>query len=172
MDDFSEISKPTRFLVLVLGPAGAGVNVLETGRAIGTLFTDQLFCKLTAYKATSKAALLRGLKTYLQEMTVLPPSAWDAKTRLEPPKNPPSLETRLVNRVAFRQKENNEDEKEIEEEMNEENMLLSKKDATHGDDEGLVFTGRLFGGLMDDIKRKAPWYISDFTDALNIQVSF
>jgi hypothetical protein len=28
---------------------------------------------------------------------------------------------------------------------------------------------RLFGGLMMDIRRKAPWYRSDFTDAFNLQ---
>lgn len=28
---------------------------------------------------------------------------------------------------------------------------------------------RLFGGLVKDIRRKAPWYWSDFYDALNIQ---
>ena len=52
----------------------------------------------------------------------------------------------------------------------EENLLKTKNDAGHDDEEGLQFTGRLFGGLMDDIRRKAPWYLSDFTDALNIQV--
>ncbi len=38
-----------------------------------------------------------------------------------------------------------------------------------GPDPTLQFTGRFGGGLMDDIKRKAPWYLSDFTDALNFQ---
>ena len=28
---------------------------------------------------------------------------------------------------------------------------------------------RLFGGLIADIKRKVPWYPSDFKDALHIQ---
>lgn len=28
---------------------------------------------------------------------------------------------------------------------------------------------RLFGGLVNDIRRKAPWYWSDFYDALNVQ---
>ena len=39
-----------------------------------------------------------------------------------------------------------------------------------GEDESLQFTGRLFGGLMADIRRKLPWYVSDFTDAFHIQV--
>uniref|UniRef100_A0A0L8G4E9 Anion exchange protein n=1 Tax=Octopus bimaculoides TaxID=37653 RepID=A0A0L8G4E9_OCTBM len=37
------------------------------------------------------------------------------------------------------------------------------------DDETLIRTGRLFGGLISDVKRKAPFYLSDFTDALHVQ---
>lgn len=31
-------------------------------------------------------------------------------------------------------------------------------------------TCRIFGGLISDIKRKLPWYGSDFKDALHLQV--
>ena len=34
---------------------------------------------------------------------------------------------------------------------------------------GLVRSGRIFGGLIDDIKRKKPFYISDFLHALHPQ---
>ena len=34
---------------------------------------------------------------------------------------------------------------------------------------GLVRTGRLFGGLINDIKRKSPHYLSDFKDGLHSQ---
>ncbi|VDP90723.1 unnamed protein product [Echinostoma caproni] len=39
----------------------------------------------------------------------------------------------------------------------------------HGNDPALQRTGRLFGGLILDIKRRAPHYLSDFTDALHVQ---
>ncbi|KAF6780056.1 hypothetical protein AHF37_00520 [Paragonimus kellicotti] len=39
----------------------------------------------------------------------------------------------------------------------------------HGLDPSLQRTGRLFGGLVKDIKRRAPFYLSDFTDALHVQ---
>ena len=35
---------------------------------------------------------------------------------------------------------------------------------------GLVRTGRLFGGLIDDFKRKRPHYLSDFTDGFHPQI--
>ena len=47
-------------------------------------------------------------------------------------------------------------------------FLKEKKEAE--EDDSLKFTGRLFGGLMADIRRKLPWYASDFTDAFHIQV--
>ena len=28
---------------------------------------------------------------------------------------------------------------------------------------------RFFGGLIDDVKRKAPWYLTDFVDGFNLQ---
>ena len=34
---------------------------------------------------------------------------------------------------------------------------------------GLVRSGRMFGGLIDDIKRKKPFYVSDFLHALHPQ---
>ena len=33
----------------------------------------------------------------------------------------------------------------------------------------IIYFFRFCGGLIDDIKRKAPWYLSDFTDGLNFQ---
>ncbi|VDO46005.1 unnamed protein product [Haemonchus placei] len=49
------------------------------------------------------------------------------------------------------------------------NKLLSVYLPGHGSDPALKRTGRLFGGLILDIKRKAPHFISDFTDAFNLQ---
>lgn len=37
--------------------------------------------------------------------------------------------------------------------------------------EGLEWTGRLFGGITDDIRRKAPHYLSDFKDGLHSNVA-
>ena len=37
---------------------------------------------------------------------------------------------------------------------------------------GLVRTSRLFGGLLNDLKRKKPFYISDFLHGLHPQVFF
>src|SRR5688572_6673386 len=39
------------------------------------------------------------------------------------------------------------------------------------DNEGLQWTGRLFGGITDDIKRRAPHYRSDFKDGFHSKVA-
>ena len=46
---------------------------------------------------------------------------------------------------------------------------MAFEDQSHGTDEALMRTGRLFGGLIADIKRKAKFFASDFRDALHMQ---
>lgn len=55
--------------------------------------------------------------------------------------------------------------------MHQQNILFQEveEEDSHTSDPALKRTGRLFGGLILDIKRKAPWYLSDFTDSLNLQ---
>ena len=59
-----------------------------------------------------------------------------------------------------------------------EKELLEHEDDIIDDDRrnreasGLVRTGRLCGGLINDIKRKTPHYISDFTDGFHSQFIF
>ena len=115
-----------RFLVVILSPAGAASGSLQLGRAVGSLFTDQIFCQATAYKANTRPDLLRGLETSFREMTVLPPAAWDPTIRLEPPKNPPTLESRLANRIAIKEQQNEYDEESgnIEDDM--EDFMMKK----------------------------------------------
>ena len=74
LEDFCEIKKPTRFLVIILGPAGNSKQLVSLGRAVGSLMSDQLFCQLTAYKASNTEQLLSGVELFMSEMTVMPPS--------------------------------------------------------------------------------------------------
>jgi hypothetical protein len=47
--------------------------------------------------------------------------------------------------------------------------LLFVEEDGHANDPALKRTGKLCGGLLADIKRKLPWYASDYKDALNMQ---
>ena len=88
--------------------------------------------------------------------------------RMDPPKTIQSPHVRMINRAEIkeRRKKDNEDDDDDDE---VEEQLFQKEDTDHSEDDSLQFTGRLFGGLIADVKRKLPWFVSDFKDALSIQ---
>ncbi|XP_017048847.1 sodium bicarbonate cotransporter 3 isoform X2 [Drosophila ficusphila] len=151
LGDLTEVPVPTRFVFILLGPPGSQSNFHEIGRAMATLMSDEIFHEV-AYRARKRDHLLSGVDEFLDAVTVLPPGEWDPTIRIEPPAAIPSQEVRK--RPPELPKEE-VDEEEEEARLREEN--------------GLSRTGRLFGGLINDIKRKAPWYLSDYKDSLSMQ---
>ncbi|XP_016963658.1 sodium bicarbonate cotransporter 3 isoform X21 [Drosophila biarmipes] len=151
LGDLTEVPVPTRFVFILLGPPGSQSNFHEIGRAMATLMSDEIFHEV-AYRARKRDHLLSGVDEFLDAVTVLPPGEWDPTIRIEPPAAIPSQEVRK--RPPEMAKEE-VDEEEEEARLREEN--------------GLSRTGRLFGGLINDIKRKAPWYLSDYKDSLSMQ---
>ncbi|XP_011640845.1 sodium bicarbonate cotransporter 3 isoform X13 [Pogonomyrmex barbatus] len=151
MGDLTEVPVPTRFIFVLLGPMGGISGFHEIGRAMATLMSDEVFHDV-AYKAKNRNHLLAGIDEFLDAVTVLPPGEWDPAIRIEPPAAIPSQEVRK------RPKE--EKPKEEFEEADEQKLR---------EESGLSRSGRLFGGLINDIKRKAPFYLSDFKDALALQ---
>nr|XP_023663392.1 sodium bicarbonate cotransporter 3-like isoform X2 [Paramormyrops kingsleyae] len=148
----TEVPVPTRFLFLLLGPFGKGSQYHEIGRSIATLMTDEIFHDV-AYKAKDRNDLLSGIDEFLDQVTVLPPGEWDPKIRIEPPKNVPSQEKRKMPPLPNGLVGASEAEKEVE----------------HHTGPELQRTGRVFGGLVRDVKRKTPFYWSDLRDALSLQ---
>ncbi|KAK6471159.1 electroneutral sodium bicarbonate exchanger 1 [Huso huso] len=147
----TEVPIPTRFLFILLGPNGKAQQYHEIGRSMATIMTDEIFHDV-AYKAKDRRDLLAGVDEFLDQVTVLPPGEWDPSIRIEPPKNVPSQEKRKMPGVP--------------------NGTISLADPEpHGEHSGpeLQRTGRLFGGLFLDVKRKAPFYWSDYRDSLNLQ---
>ncbi|KAK7933387.1 hypothetical protein WMY93_004283 [Mugilogobius chulae] len=151
------------FLFILLGPQGKAKSYNEIGRAIATLMVDDLFSDV-AYKARDREDLIAGIDEFLDEVIVLPPGEWDPKIRIEPPKKVPSADKRKsvyslnelgqMNGSAGGGGRLSEDE-----EMPEQHEL----------GEELAFTGRFCGGLFLDIKRKLPWFPSDFYEGFHIQ---
>uniref|UniRef100_A0A3P8SMR2 Anion exchange protein n=1 Tax=Amphiprion percula TaxID=161767 RepID=A0A3P8SMR2_AMPPE len=151
LNGLAEVPITTRFLFILLGPLGKGPQYHEIGRSIATLMTDEIFHDV-AYKAKDRNDLVAGIDEFLDQVTVLPPGEWDPSIRIEPPKNVPSQEKRKIPPVPNGVTDLGE----------------SGEHGGHGGPE-LQRTGRLFGGLVLDIKRKAPHYLSDYTDALSLQ---
>ncbi|XP_038608462.1 electroneutral sodium bicarbonate exchanger 1 isoform X1 [Tachyglossus aculeatus] len=152
LSGLTEVPIPTRFLFLLLGPVGKGQQYHEIGRSMATIMTDEIFHDV-AYKARERADLVAGLDEFLDQVTVLPPGEWDPSIRIEPPKSVPSQEKRKMPGVTPN------------------GNPCPREPEQHGGHSGpeLQRTGRLFGGLVLDVKRKAPWYWSDFRDALSLQ---
>ncbi|KAL7391979.1 hypothetical protein ABVT39_017543 [Epinephelus coioides] len=153
----TEVPVPTRFLFILLGPKGKAKSYHEIGRAIATLMSDEVFHDI-AYKAKDRQDLLAGIDEFLDEVIVLPPGEWDPAIRIEPPKSLPSSDKRK-NMYAGGDSQMNGD---------------MPHDGGHGGGghavgEELQKTGRFCGGLLLDIKRKAPFFLSDFYDAIHIQ---
>ncbi|KAM3874149.1 electrogenic sodium bicarbonate cotransporter 1-like [Diretmus argenteus] len=155
----TEVPVPTRFLFVLLGPKGKAKSYHEIGRAIATLMSDEVFHDI-AYKAKDRADLLAGIEEFLDEVIVLPPGEWDPDIRIEPPKSIPSADKRKNMYTGLESPQMNGD---------------TPHDGGHGGGGGhevgeeLQFTRRFCGGLVLDIKRKLPFFASDFYDALHIQ---
>lgn len=156
LPDLTEVAVPTRFIFALLGPPGNQQKYHEIGRSIGTLMSDEIFHDV-AYKARDRNDLLSGIDEFLDCVTVLPPGEWDPTIRIEPPKSVPSQEKRKKPEPPKTLPPNGS--AIVEPEVVEEE---------HGDP-SLARTGRIFGGLIADIKRKVPFFLSDFKDALHVQ---
>ncbi|XP_019336594.1 electroneutral sodium bicarbonate exchanger 1 [Alligator mississippiensis] len=148
LSGMTEVPIPTRFLFILLGPEGKAHQYHEIGRSMATIMTDEIFHDV-AYKAKDRGDLVAGIDEFLDQVTVLPPGEWDPSIRIEPPKNLPSQEKRKMPAVP--------------------NGNACHPEPEHHSGPELERTGRLFGGLILDVKRKAPWFWSDFRDALSLQ---
>uniref|UniRef100_A0A671VE71 Anion exchange protein n=1 Tax=Sparus aurata TaxID=8175 RepID=A0A671VE71_SPAAU len=155
----TEVPVPTRFLFVLLGPKGKAKSYHEIGRAIATLMSDEVFHDI-AYKAKDRQDLLAGIEEFLDEVIVLPPGEWDPDIRIEPPKSLPSSDKRKNMYAGLEPPQMNGD---------------TPHDAGHGGGGGhevgeeLQRTRKFCGGLVLDVKRKLPFFASDFYDALHIQ---
>ncbi|XP_077297815.1 na[+]-driven anion exchanger 1 isoform X2 [Arctopsyche grandis] len=154
MGGLTEVPVPTRFIFVLLGPTSNNSSFHEIGRAMATLMSDEVFHEV-AYRARKRDHLLAGVDEFLDAVTVLPPGEWDPAIRIEPPAAIPSQDTRKRPQEKKEKYKEEEDEEEEEQKQREES--------------GLSRSGRLFGGLINDVKRKVPFYWSDFKDALALQ---
>uniref|UniRef100_A0A4W5RKP7 Anion exchange protein n=1 Tax=Hucho hucho TaxID=62062 RepID=A0A4W5RKP7_9TELE len=154
----TEVPVPTRFLFVLLGPKSKAKSYHEIGRAIATLMSDEVFHDI-AYKAKDRQDLLAGIEEFLDEVIVLPPGEWDPDIRIEPPKSLPSSDKRYSGGDGPQM-----------------NGDTPGHDGGQGGGGGhghvgeeLMNTGKFCGGLILDIKRKLPFFASDFYDAIHIQ---
>ncbi|NXY18763.1 S4A4 protein, partial [Atrichornis clamosus] len=158
LGSLAEVALPSRFLFILLGPPKVKAYH-EVGRAMATLLTDELFQRV-ARQAEHREDLIAGIEAFLDELIVLPPGKWDPSARIPPPSCLPSPRRRTAVDLPDQQPHGNGDKAAGGDRASPGNLCSGEE---------LERTGRLFGGLLRDIRRKAPWYGSDFSDALHPQ---
>uniref|UniRef100_UPI0034C6DF07 the NTD of hAE3 with the TMD of hAE2 n=1 Tax=Homo sapiens TaxID=9606 RepID=UPI0034C6DF07 len=166
LESVLEVPVPVRFLFVMLGPSHTSTDYHELGRSIATLMSDKLFHE-AAYQADDRQDLLSAISEFLDGSIVIPPSEVEGRD--------------LLRSVAAFQRELLRKRREREQtkvEMTtrggytapgkELSLELGGSEATPEDDP-LRRTGRPFGGLIRDVRRRYPHYLSDFRDALDPQ---
>ncbi|XP_029978847.1 anion exchange protein 2b isoform X5 [Sphaeramia orbicularis] len=159
LESVLEVPVPVRFLFVLLGPPTTSMDYHQIGRSISTLMSDKQFHE-AAYLADDRQDLLNAINSFLDCSIVLPPSEMGGDE--------------LLRSVArFQQEMLRKREEQGVKLMAKEPKSFEEKEAlltpTKKSDDPLRRTGRPFGGLIRDVQRRYPKYISDFKDALNSQ---
>ncbi|XP_004864545.1 anion exchange protein 3 isoform X3 [Heterocephalus glaber] len=166
LESVLEVPVPVRFLFVMLGPSHTSTDYHELGRSIATLMSDKLFHE-AAYQADDRQDLLSAISEFLDGSIVIPPSEVEGRD--------------LLRSVAAFQRELLRKRREREQtkvEMTtrggyvapgkELSLELGASEAAPEDDP-LLRTGSVFGGLVRDVRRRYPHYPSDLRDALHSQ---
>ncbi|XGW30502.1 hypothetical protein V3C99_009459 [Haemonchus contortus] len=143
-----DLPVPVRFIFLLLSPSENYHNErMSIARTIGSLISDEIFRKV-ALHTQEQHTLADAADEFISQIVAVPPGKCSADTRWEP-RETESKQTRSVGMLYATYHDDDEEQGD------------QAENNGHG---SIVRTGRLFGGLVQDIKAKAPWYLSDYTD--------
>ncbi|KAM6908828.1 anion exchange protein 2b isoform 2-T2 [Lycodopsis pacificus] len=158
LESVLEVPVPVRFLFVLLGPPTTSIDYHQIGRSISTLMSDKQFHE-AAYLADDRQDLLNAINSFLDCSIVLPPSEMggDELLRSVARFQREMLRKREEQGVKLAKEPKSKEEKEA--------LLTPLKKS----DDPLERTRRPFGGLVRDMRRRYPKYLSDFKDALNSQ---
>ncbi|XP_049616000.1 solute carrier family 4 member 1b (Diego blood group) isoform X1 [Syngnathus scovelli] len=155
LDSALEAPEPIRFVLVLIGPANAELDYHETGRAMAALMADKLFNQ-TASRAKSLRNLTEAVGDFMDCSIVIPP------TEIQ-------NEAMLSSIVNFQKKLLKDRVHSSEPVLESKPSQITFSSAPPPEDP-LSRTGRPFGGMIRDIRRRYQYYKSDITDALNAQV--
>ncbi|KAL6095035.1 uncharacterized protein ACO6RY_16313 [Pungitius sinensis] len=157
LDSTLEAPVPVRFVFALVGPSETDMDYRETGRAMAALMADKVFNQ-TAFLATSARELTDGMASFMDCCIVIPP------TEIQD-------EAVLSSIISF-QKKLLEDRLQSPGPAVRKDPTFFRRSSSTGPEaeDPLSRTGRPFGGMIRDVKRRYQYYKSDITDALNAQV--
>ncbi|XP_072325073.1 anion exchange protein 3-like [Scyliorhinus torazame] len=161
LDSVLEVTVPVRFIFILFGPMQSNMDYHEIGRSISTLMSDKDFHE-AAYEADDRQDLLNAINEFLDCSIVIPPLELEGKDLL---RSVAAFQKEMLrkrrlreHRKSLRRDEGKFPVKDISGELKEE-----------VEDDPLKRTRIPFGGLVRDIKRRYPKYLSDIQDAMNCQ---
>ncbi|KAL3989974.1 anion exchange family protein [Acanthocheilonema viteae] len=147
--EMPNVPLPLRFVFVLLNPHDHYDNETRgIGRTVGALLSDEIFKKV-AICSLEPYTIADAVEEFFAQVVVIPPGNCSTETRWEPNANSDQVARSVGMLYAS-----------YDDPFDGEPILDGKKDI-HTD---IVRSGRLFGGLCNDIKRKAPYFVSDFTD--------
>ncbi|KAG7492172.1 hypothetical protein MATL_G00012250, partial [Megalops atlanticus] len=152
-----EAPVPVRFIFVLVGPSQIGMDYHEMGRAMAALMADKVFNQ-AAFQAQGERELTDALAEFMDCSIVIPP------TEIQ-------NESMLKSIIGFQKKLLQDRRRPADPllSLNAKTRRISKADVAPLEDP-LARTGRPFGGMMKDLRRRYRHYVSDITDALNAQV--
>uniref|UniRef100_A0A3B3SWA0 Anion exchange protein n=1 Tax=Paramormyrops kingsleyae TaxID=1676925 RepID=A0A3B3SWA0_9TELE len=165
LESILEVPVPVRFLFVLLGPAQSSMDYHEIGRSISTLMSDKNFHEV-AYFADDRQDLLSGINEFLDYSIVLPPSDVEGKDLL---KTVASFQRKMIRKRKEREKKFVSITTASEVEARGKDVSLDEQEDEEQDVDPMKRSGVPFGGLLHDIRRRYPHYMSDLKDALDTQ---
>ncbi|KAE9551138.1 hypothetical protein FO519_005647 [Halicephalobus sp. NKZ332] len=146
---------PVKFVFVLLNPRDNYMDeTIGIGRAMGALFADEIFKKVAFY-SPQQFTIADAVEEFITQIVAIPPGKCNTNTRWEPHEDNELAARKLGMLYADYDDPFDQDDEEKEEHEAVE----------------IVRTGRCFGGLIDDIKRKAPFFGSEFTDFFRGRIS-
>ncbi|XP_037832093.1 anion exchange protein 3 isoform X2 [Kryptolebias marmoratus] len=163
LESVLEVPVPVRFIFVLLGPSQSNVDYHEIGRSFATLMSDKNFHEV-AYFADDRQDLLNGINEFLDCSIVIPPSDVEGKDLL---KTVADFQKQLLRKRKERDGKKYHPVSAVE----QDNKEVSPEEEEEGEQEvdPLQRSGIPFGGLIHDIRRRYPHYVSDLKDALDMQ---
>ncbi|CAG5906626.1 unnamed protein product [Menidia menidia] len=161
-DSGLEVPLPVRFVFVLVGPTNSDVDYHESGRAMAALMADKVFNQ-AAIQAKTTRELTDSLVDFMDCSIVIPPTEIQNVAMLSPI-------------ISF--------QKKLLQGRKQTSDLMLRRDSkprsgvchktsiasSSLQEDPLSRTGRPFGGMMRDIRRRYQYYKRDITDALNSQV--
>ncbi|XP_026018820.1 solute carrier family 4 member 1b (Diego blood group) isoform X3 [Astatotilapia calliptera] len=155
LDSALEAPEPVRFVFLLIGPSSSDMDYYETGRAMAALMANKVFNQ-TALQAKSARELINAVSKFMDCSIVIPPTEIKSEA--------------MLSSVINFQKKLLQDKLQSYDLVNNAKVCSDSIVSRPPIEDPLSRTGRPFGGMIRDIKRRYQYYKSDITDALNAQV--